>query len=95
MSSSRTGPLYSALQLKILHALRTPKTISELKEELGVKNRSTLYSALRGLPARHSNGRWCFEGDRSDILMECLEHIIDHLYDGDVIAAREDLRAQV
>lgn len=95
MSSSRTGPLYSALQLKILHALQTPKTISELKEVLNVKNRSTLYSALQGLPVEHDGGLWMFTGDKVEILMECIEYIVDNLYDGDIVTASEDLRGQV
>jgi hypothetical protein len=87
--------LYSPLQLKILHALESPKTIAELQEVLKVPNRSTLYSALKGLPLEHVGAEWGYTGTKIEILMECIEDIIDNLYDGDIVTASEDLRGQV
>jgi phage terminase Nu1 subunit (DNA packaging protein) len=86
------GHLYSALQLKIAKALQTPLTIKELGEELNVPHRSTLYSALKGMPVTCKNGYWQMETKQVDILMECIEKIVDELYDGDIMTARSELR---
>jgi hypothetical protein len=86
------GLLYSALQLKIANALQNPQTIQELKDKLNIPHRSTLYSALKGMPVTCQNGYWKMETKKVDILMECIEKLVDNLYDGDIMTARSELR---